>query len=296
MALIPPGHFESTDELDKEGYRYTYPHNFMCTYLLSELLFICNEMRDVHRRESGMADIKTKLMGMPPERRGQLLAKQYERERNTWVDIFSFFTCGGVWKLKTNLLLIECGGWSSIVLHNVIVNIRSTPYAEQFDIVKQVIDKCNAKGKDQCWESLNHAVNHLITHGKFTRGEVDVLILDLVCEYGLDPNTLYEGSTPLHELCAYNNLNSAEKQIKYVIHLFNILVKWGAKLDVKDRDGYTPLDLYRYHKKTQMCANLLKYIELWEEWTMNELQFGSYVQWLPNELVEDLCESIFCTY
>ena len=120
--------------------------------------------------------------------------------------------------------------------------------------------------------------------------------LELLLKNGVDPEVLnYDEETPLHLAAQYNQLKAMKILLKYgasidalsgspmfppcgppsfdqrpvlqtALHLavkhgettmLHFLLKQGAKTNLKDRDGATPLDLARKYKKTDMVKILL---------------------------------------
>lgn len=74
-----------------------------------------------------------------------------------------------------------------------------------------------------------------------------------------------------------------------------MLVERGADVTAKDNDGLTPLDVATFHQKDE-CEKYLSgrmiQQEIWDLWIMVSRECISYVQWLPQEIIEDIMEII----
>lgn len=85
-----------------------------------------------------------------------------------------------------------------------------------------------------------------------TKGQSRARIVQLLLQSGADPNTKYEGYTPLHIVTSTSNRDYESAKA---------LLDAGANPEMADNDGHTPLDVARLRNDSEMVRLLMQYMK-----------------------------------
>jgi ankyrin repeat protein len=142
---------------------------------------------------------------------------------------------------------------------------------------------------DHIGRSLLHicACNH---HSALIRGDIlygPHMIIDLLMKYGINPDIVDSAGTPA---LSYALLNGHICCVPFFIR--NAKLDDGATIYMPEANQYSPSILLskRYlppsfrKKVTIKCLN--------ELWRLDEHEYTSSVQWLPKEILEDVCDLV----